>query len=311
MDKKATGKLIRGVGGLYEVLLENPTRRVFARARGELRHLGLSPLVGDEVEVLFSGNGENEGENAVVERILPRKNALIRPPLANLDLLFLTFAASHPAPDLSTVDKLCSIAEYEKIEPVLVIGKQDLDADAAKRYAELYKKAGFTVFTLSARGGEGVAPVRAYIENHLAGKTAAFAGASGVGKSTLLNALFPELSLTTGEVSRKTERGKHTTRRVELYPVSGLDGAFIADTPGFSLLDFVRFDFFPPEDLFDTMRDFAPYFGACRYTKCTHTKEEGCAILNAVKKGEIAPSRHQSYLLMYEALKDKHEWSKK
>ena len=167
------------------------------------------------------------------------------------------------------------------------------------------------MFLLSAKEGEGVAPLREYLAKEMAGKTAAFAGASGVGKSTLLNALFPGLSLQTGEISQRIARGKHTTRRVELYPVDGMENAYIADTPGFSMLDFVRFDFFTRDDLVNTMREFEPYIGECRYTKCSHTKDEGCAILQAMREGKIAKSRHQSYVAMYDALKNKHEWSKK
>ena len=247
-------------------------------------------------------------EGIVIEEILPRKNALIRPPMANLDLLFITFAAAHPVPALETVDKLISIAEYNGIEPVIVIGKRDIDPDYAEELRKTYTVAGFSAFALSAGNGDGVAELRAYLKDNLAGKTAAFAGASGVGKSTLLNALFPSLSLQTGEISARIERGKHTTRRVELY---GMEGGYIADTPGFSMLDFVRFDFFGREDVVGTMREFEPYIGACRYKKCTHTREEGCAILEAVRAGEIAKSRHESFVSMFDALKNKHDWSKK
>ncbi|MBQ9097974.1 MAG: ribosome small subunit-dependent GTPase A [Clostridia bacterium] len=327
MQYKEQGRLIRGVGGLYEIVLDpgdTPLSgyRVASRAKGNFRHEGITPLVGDRVTVAFDsdtltrdGQGNPipsaDGGGLVIEEILPRKNALIRPPMANLDVLFITFAAAHPAPVLETVDKLISIAEYNSIEPVIVIGKRDMAPDYAQELKNLYTCAGFHTFALSAGQGDGVAELHAYIRASMAGKTAAFAGASGVGKSTLLNALFPELALQTGEISHRIERGKHTTRRVELYPLTDTDHAYIADTPGFSMLDFVRFDFFSRDDLADTMREFEPYIGACRYKKCTHTREEGCAILQAVRSGEIAPSRHQSYVSMFDALKNKHEWSKK
>ena len=153
--------------------------------------------------------------------------------------------------------------------------------------------------------------MRAYLGEDMPGKTAAFAGASGVGKSTLMNALFEGLDLATGAISQRIERGKHTTRRVRLYPIDGVENAYVADTPGFSMLDFVRFDFFTKEDLPFTMREFDDYIGACRYTKCTHTKEQGCAVLDAVREGRIAKSRHESYCAMFDALKNKHDWSKK
>lgn len=324
MKYEETGRLIKGIGGLYEVLLdagETPAsgKRIEARAKGNFRHEGAQPLVGDRVRVQYDDtavsdhvSGDNpknkDGGGAVVAEILPRKNALIRPPMANLDQLVLTVAAADPAPMTETVDKLISVAEFNGIEPVLVIGKAELAGDVAENLAKLYTAAGFAVFPLSARGGAGVPALREFLMRELPGKIAAFAGASGVGKSTLLHALFPEFETETGEVSRKIARGRHTTRRVELYPAAG---GFLADTPGFSMLDFVRFDFFTAKDLPDTMREFAPYLGHCRYTKCTHTKEEGCAVLAAVREGKIAKSRHDSFLSMYAALKDKHDWGKK
>jgi ribosome biogenesis GTPase len=253
----------------------------------------------------------SDGGGAVIAELLPRKNALIRPPMANLDILLITVAAAEPAPVPETVDKLISIAEFNDIAPVLIIGKCDLAPDTAEELKRVYELAGYPVFLLSATEGAGVDALRTYLACELVGKTAAFAGASGVGKSTLLGALFPDLKPETGEISRKISRGKHTTRRVQLYPLDGIENAHLADTPGFSMLDFVRFDFFTKEDLPLTMREFQPYLGECRYTKCTHTKDEGCVILDAMREGRIAQSRHQSYLAMYEALKNKHEWSKK
>ena len=327
MQFKEKGRLMRGVGGLYEIALrqgETPLsgRRILCRAKGNFRHEGITPLVGDEVLVSFddaalprdeTGNvvASADGGGAVIEEVLPRRNALIRPPMANLDILFITFAAAQPTPALETVDKLISIAEYNHIEPVVVIGKRDVAPDEADRLRNIYTVAGFSAFALSAGTGEGVAELRDFLQTHMAGKTAAFAGASGVGKSTMLNALFPSLALQTGEISRRIERGRHTTRRVELYPLDGVQEAFIADTPGFSMLDFVRFDFFSKDDVADTMREFSPYIGACRYKKCTHTREEGCAILAAVREGDVPESRHQSYVAMFDALKNKREWSKK
>jgi ribosome biogenesis GTPase len=295
------GKLIRGVGGLYHVLLDAGNTplsglTVTARAKGNFRHEGQTPLVGDRVLVSFDDASlpknelgapmpPSDGGGIVIEEILPRKNALIRPPMANLDYLFITLAAAHPAPVLETVDKLISIAEHNGIEPVLVIGKRDVAPDVAEKLLKTYTVAGFSVFLLSAKTGEGVEELREFVHQNLNGKTAAFAGASGVGKSTLLNALFPSLALQTGEISHRIERGKHTTRRVELYPVEGFENAYVADTPGFSMLDFVRFDFFDRDELFGTMREFQPYLGGCRYKKCTHAREQDCAILAAVARG--------------------------
>ena len=223
--------------------------------------------------------------------------------------MFITMAAASPAPILTTVDKLICIAEFNNIEPIIVITKRELDEDYAAELESIYKKSGFIVFSLSAKNNIGVDEIHAFIERELVGKTSAFAGASGIGKSTLLNALFPSLELSTSEISRKIQRGRHTTRKAELYCIdNSTDCGYIADTPGFSMLDFERFDFFEKEDLPSTMREFDDYIGACKYTKCSHTKEEGCAILEAVRSGAIPKSRHESFCELYEVLKAKKKW---
>ena len=320
------GRIIRGVGGIYSVDLDGGAT-VSCRVRGALRatfssaartagayHTGSRldrPLTGDRVRVELAENaagGAGDGSEAVICAILPRKNALIRPPLANIDYIFIAAAAAKPAPVLPTLDKLVSIAEYNGIEPVIVIGKRELDEAGSERIADIYRRAGYAVFPLSCATGEGVESLSAFVAEKLSGRVAAFAGASGVGKSTLLNALFPGLGLRTGGVSEKIGRGRHTTREASLFPLPG--GGYIADTPGFSLLDFENFDFFGLDDLPGTMREFAPYYGHCRYADCTHTKEEGCAVLEAVREGGIAPERHKSYLEMYTALKAKPFWGK-
>ena len=323
MQYEENGRIIQGVGGLFEVALDagdTPCSgtRIAARAKGNFRHAGVTPLPGDRVRVAFDESafareeqGNRDGGGAVIAEVLERKNALIRPPMANLDILLIAMAAAEPAPVPETVDKLISIAEFNGISPVIVIGKCDVAPDTAGELRSIYEGAGFPVFPLSAKEGTGVDALRAYLSREMEGKTAAFAGASGVGKSTLMNALFPDLRLETGGISERIARGKHTTRRVRLYPVDGVKNAHLADTPGFSMLDFVRFDFFGKEDLPFTMREFEPYIGECRYKKCTHTKEEGCAILSAVNEGVIAKSRHASYCAMFDALKNKHDWSKK
>lgn len=314
MEIRLCGKIIKGVGGNYDVLLDTPFENngekvssLFCRARGGFRHLGETPLVGDNIELRLENT-----ENVMISKIFERKNSLIRPPMANLDILFVMFATKSPEPVLLTVDKLISIAEHKKITPVIIITKSDLDNELAQKYAKIYEKAGFCVLT------EGldtdIDSAKELLCSLLDGKTAAFAGASGIGKSTLLNRIFPELDLETGEISKKIARGKHTTRCVTLHKIatSGESGAgFIADTPGFSMLDFERFDFFTNDELVDTYREFADYANCCRYTKCSHTKEEGCAIIEAVKDGKIAKERHESFVAMREVLKNKHAWDKK
>ena len=335
-----SGRIVRVSGRSYDIFLSNG-ETITCSARGHFRYEGVTPLAGDEVHIEESsisrkcskGNdsqkktpscGEPPDDNRPSERadlaisdILPRRNSLIRPPVANLDLLFVTIAAACPAPSLLLCDKMITVAEYNHIEPVIVITKSDLDAESASRIAAVYHACGFTVFAVSSRTGEGIADVRRYIESHGRGRICAAAGVSGAGKSTLMNTLFPSLSLEVGELSARIERGKNTTRRTELFRLSLLLGesgvsyaeeGFFADTPGFSLIDFTRFDFYSKEDLPFTFREFGPYLGKCRYTKCNHLKEEGCAILAAVRAGEIPKERHESYLALYDDLKDKHRW---
>ena len=306
MSLKVNGRITGLLGGLYTVRVqeEEGYKELYCRARGAFRHSNTSPLVGDVVTLDLS-DGE---ENAVIDEICDRKNALIRPPLANLDVVFVTMAARSPAPMPDMCDKLTAILEHNDIQPVIVIGKCELDRELAGQLKSTYEKAGYDVFVLSCATGEGIDEIKAYIDTKLEGKLAAFAGASGVGKSTLMNRLFPSLELGTGDVSRKTARGKHTTRAVNLFQIG--ERAYLADTPGFSMLDFERFDFFDLENLPLCFPEINERIGQCRYTKCTHIKEEGCAIVDAVKSGEIAKSRHESYVLLYDILKNKHKWDK-
>lgn len=311
MENTVKGKIIKGVGGLYTVKICDADSSlcgslIACSAKGAFKHANILPLAGDDVTLLEDKSCEGQ---FVISEILDRKNSLIRPPLANLDYIFVTMASAHPTPVLTTVDKMISIAEFNKIEPVIVITKSDLAHGEAELIADIYRRSGFEVFVISSLLGEGIAEIQLFIKENLVGKIAAFAGASGIGKSTLMNALFPNLKLSTSEISRKIERGKHTTRQVELFPVSdSLDCGYLADTPGFSMLDFERFDFFDCEDLPLTMREFLPYIGKCRYTKCSHTKEEGCAIVEAVKRGDIPKSRHESFLEIHNTLKAKKKW---
>ena len=324
MPNEIKGTIIKGVGGLYTVrITESPLHPagtlIPCRARGSFRHAHTTPLPGDSVTIVRSDGTEGQKElrgkkesdgGYVIDGIGERYNALIRPPMANLNYLFVTLAAASPDPILTTVDKLLAIAEFNRIEPVIVITKRELNPDYARVLYDLYSTCGFSCFCVSAVSGEGIEELEAWMSEHLSGRISAFAGASGIGKSTLMNRLFPHLSLSTSEISRKIERGRHTTRQVELFPLSeDADCGYIADTPGFSMLDFERFHFFDKEDLPETMREFLPYIGQCRYTKCSHTKEEGCAILGAVKEGRIPPSRHESYIELYETLKNKKKWN--
>lgn len=345
MKERKFGIITRGVGGLYGVRVVDTENgavsdEVLCRARGIFRQNHITPTVGDEVmiepveenanEDWFVPEEERENKKSrgkkqdvrvdfVIDEILPRRNLLIRPPTANLDYLFAVIPAASPAPDLLTADKLTVIAENYGIETVVIVNKSDLDGESSARLTDIYRTAGYRVFPVSGERGDGMGALAAYVAEITApadGKThisGAFAGVSGGGKSTLMTALFPDLHLKTGGVSRKTERGRHTTRHVEIYPLETASGGrfWLADTPGFSMLDFTRYNFFPYDELAASFREFEECLGKCRYTKCTHRKEEGCAVLEKMNEGRIAPSRHDSYVRIYEEQRSVPEWKRR
>lgn len=287
------GRILKATGGFYYVLSDAVLYE--CRARGLFRKTGVSPLVGDWVEIEETGE-----EKGYVTRILDRKNSLIRPPLANLDQLFLVVSVADPQPNLLVLDKLIAIAEHKKIEPLLIVTKTDLGE--WETLAALYEKAGFQVFCTGLDQDSDLAMLRRSME----GKISAFCGNSGVGKSSLLNRIDSRLDLSTAQISQKLGRGRHTTRHVQLYPVSG--GGYIADTPGFSSMDLERYEVILKEQLQYCFREFGPHLNQCRFTGCSHTKEKGCAVLAAMEEGEIASSRHDSYCTLYEAAKNIKEW---
>lgn len=305
------GKVVKGLGGLYEVRINEggEISRLACRAKGVLKRDEAKVLIGDNVTVTID---DSTPDGIVISEILERKNSLIRPPLANLDYIFIVFAAAKPSPVIETVDKLIAIAVHNSITPIVVVTKSDLQSDAAEEYAAIYRLAGIETFVTSSQAGEGIEEISTYIKNNVvSGKTAAFAGASGVGKSTLMNALFPNLTLATAEISHKIERGRHTTRHVEIFDINGsADTGFLADTPGFSLIDFARFDFFSLEELLPTFPELLPYVGKCRYADCAHVGEgaDECAVARAVVDGEIAPTRLESYRSIYKVLKEKNNY---
>lgn len=294
------GTIIKSLGGFYDVScrIEGELTTIACRARGVFRQQNIKPCVGDYAGIELT----EDGQGYVLE-IGARKNVLVRPPLANLDQLGLIVSIADPPPNLSVLDKLIAIAEYQNIEPLLVVTKADLKDTTS--FVDVYRKAGFTVLVVCSLTGEGVEAVR----KELQGKVSAFCGNSGAGKSSLLNALDDRLHLDTADISKKLGRGRHTTRSVELFPLEG--GGFVADTPGFSSVDLERFQVIRKEELAGCFREFAPYENKCRYTGCSHTKEKGCAILEAMEHGEIAPSRHQSYFALYEKAKEQKEWELK
>lgn len=305
------GKVVKGLGGLYEVRIDDGDSvcRLACRAKGVLKRDEAKVLIGDNVTVTID---DSTPDGIVISEIKERKNSLIRPPLANLDYIFIVFAAAKPSPVIETVDKLVAIAVHNSITPVVVVTKSDLQSDVAEEYASIYRLAGIDTFVTSSQAGEGIDGIADYIKTNVtSGKTAAFAGASGVGKSTLMNTLFPNLTLATAEISRKIERGRHTTRHVEIFDIdSGADTGFLADTPGFSLIDFARFDFFSLEELLPTFPELLPYVGECRYADCAHVGEgeDECAVARAAAEGKIAPTRLESYRSIYRVLKDKNNY---
>lgn len=291
-----TGFVRKGIGGFYYV--EADGTLYTCTARGRFRKERISPYAGDRVRITVESN-----KTGSVEAILPRKNFLARPPLANLDRLLITCSMREPFPDLYVIDKTVAAVELAGIEPVIVLTKADLENTAGLE--SLYRSAGISCLTVSSVTGEGVKAVREL----LWGKVSAFTGNSGVGKSSLLNAMFPEFELKTGEISQKLGRGRHTTREVELYKI-GPD-SYVADTPGFSTVDIERYQITDKEQLVYGFREFIPCLGECQFSSCSHTCEKGCAVLRAVEEGKIAKSRHDSYRAMYEEIKDVKAWQLK
>ncbi len=284
------GTIIKGIGGFYYVKASGDVYE--CKARGLFRKKKITPMIGDRVEI------ETVGEKGFVVEILPRKSFLVRPPVANIDAMLLVAAAVSPEPSLFLIDKMLINSEINNITPALCINKTDLKKRGD--IEEIYKKAGYDVFCVSAETREGTDAVLEYLK----GKTTAFAGLSGVGKSSLLN-IITDGGLETGSVSEKIQRGKHTTRHVELFEAA--DG-FVLDTPGFSSLEV---EGVKAEDLWLYFPEMADCGEGCRFRGCSHTNEPGCAVKEKLENGGIAPSRYESYKELYEKLKSVKEWEKK
>ena len=284
MTEKATGRIIRSISGFYDV--QTPGGVITCRARGILRKTGSSPLTGDLVEIT------QERGKGMVEKILPRKNSFIRPAVSNVDALVVFAANVNPVTEPFLIDRVAAIAGDQEVSVYLCVNKCDLDP--AVDLVRIYRNAGFPVICTSAETGEGIDELR----NLIAGKLTAFTGNSGVGKSSILNRLCPELSLPTGEVSEKLGRGRHTTRHVELYALGG--DTYVADTPGFSSFDTDQMDVILKENLQYAFPDFGPHIGKCRFDDCSHRKEPDCAVRAALEAGEIEKTRYDSYLRLYE-----------
>ncbi len=291
----AQGVIMKALSGFYYVDLDGET--VACRGRGRLRYEKVKPLVGDRVEVTVNPDG-----TGAVDAVLPRRNRFYRPAVANVDQLVILGANVNPVTDPFLIDRLCAMGTGKGCQVILCLNKCDLDG-ADDLYA-IYAAAGIPTLRLSAETGEGVDALKAL----LAGKVSAFTGNSGVGKSSLINALEPRYALETGEVSDKLGRGRHTTRHVELFRAGG---GLVADTPGFSSLDGEDLELPEKERLAESFVEFRPHLDGCRFTGCSHRKEAGCAVLAAVERGEIARSRHQSYCRLYDELDSRKPWEHK
>lgn len=283
---------MKAIGGFYYVRCDG--KEYECKARGSFRKSGNSPVVGDKVVISVPEEGF-----ASIEEIKPRINKLKRPALANIDTLVIVCSTVDPEPNFTVIDKMTAAAVNNNMIPAIVVSKNDLKS--GERIAEIYRNSEFPVFLCSPDDTEDVNRLKAFLK----GKVSAFTGNSGVGKSTLINRIFPELELQTGQISRKLGRGKHTTRVVELFEI---DGCFVADTPGFSTVDLQRYEMIDKTQLQYCFPEFEKYLGECQFTSCSHTCEKGCRILQAVKDGEIEPSRHKSYVAMYNEVKDIKEW---
>lgn len=290
------GLIIKGIGGFYYVEVADIIYE--CKARGIFRKNGITPLVGDHVKISIAQNN-----TCSIEEILPRKNFLVRPPVANIDQLFIVVSVCDPAPNPFVIDKIVIAAEDKEIEPIVVVSKTDLqDCDWIN---EVYRLAGIQIMEVSSVTGEGTDAVKKLLVN----KISAFTGNSGVGKSSLLNCIDNKFGLPTGEISQKLGRGRHTTRQVELLKLDC--GGYVADTPGFSSVDIERYDRIKKENLQFCFREFEPYLNQCKFPSCSHICEKGCAVIQAVHEGKIHPSRHESYVAMYNEVKDFKEWQLK
>lgn len=289
------GIIIKGIGGFYYV--EAAGEIYECKARGVFRKSGIKPLAGDRVSISINENAEN-----TIDEIYERKSIFQRPPVANVDRLFIVSSVCEPKPVLLIIDRLTALACVKGIEPIVVFTKNDLDS--ADEYIEIYRKAGIKAFAVSCVTGEGVDAVKAELKNHIS----AFCGNSGVGKSSLLNVIDPELALKTGEISDKLGRGRHTTRHSELFKV---EGGYVADTPGFSSFEAEETELILKEELPYAFAEFEDYLGQCKFSTCLHTVDKGCRIIQAVEDGDIPKSRHESYCSMMEQAKNIKEWELK
>lgn len=289
------GILIKAISGFYYVISEN---RIYeCKARGNLRKAGVFPVCGDRVEITAT-----DDSCGIIDNVCERRNILKRPAVANIDKLIIVSSFSTPAPDTLMIDRLSAIAIYNNIKPIIVFNKCDQGDFSELEY--IYNKSGFNTYVVSTIQNLGLPELR----NEFKSSVCAFAGNSGVGKSSLINALFNNMALETGAVSEKLGRGRHTTRHTELFSVS--ENAYIVDTPGFSSLD-IGYDYNFKLRLAECFPEFKPFISLCRFTGCSHTCENDCAVLEAAQNNKIEYSRLRSYQMLYTELKALKPWEKK
>lgn len=291
--KSVEGMLLKSIGGLYYA--ETPLGILECKARGIFRKQNISPHAGDKVIIT-----DITDNNGVIDKILPRKNSIIRPPLANLDYIVFVISTCEPSPNLVLLDKFLAIAKYKNIKSIIAVTKLDLKKNV--ELLEIYKNSGAEFIEIDYE----VPDTYMKLYDMIAGKITAFTGNTGVGKSTLLNHIIEDLDIKTGEISQKLGRGRHTTRNVELYQLD--NGGYIADTPGFSTFETQKYDIIFKDQLAQCFPEFEEYTDKCRFPDCAHIKEKGCAVIDAVNSGEIPTSRHNSYIEMYEEAKQIKEW---
>lgn len=290
---KIDGIIKKGIGGFYYV--EAADGIIYeCKARGVFRKEKITPLAGDKVEISVDENNKNS-----IDKIYERRNMFKRPPIANVDKLVIVSSVCDPRPNLLIIDRLTAVAVYKNVEPIIVFTKNDLQS--ADEYIEIYKNAGFKTFAVSNETGEGIGEVKAVIENGVC----VFTGNSGVGKSSLINRMYPDFALETGEISKKLGRGRHTTRHVELLKINN---GYIADTPGFSSLVFETNDLIKKDELAFCFPDFSDYIDSCKFSTCAHVNDKGCRLIEAVNSGDVMRSRHESYVTMYNEVKDIKDW---
>ena len=293
MEKVLNGVIIKGIGGFYYV--EAAGEVYECKARGAFRKKKITPLAGDRVTITV-----REGKENTIDEIAERNNFLLRPPVANIDTLIIVSSVKEPVPSLLVIDKMTAIAVDKGIKPCVVFSKSDL-GDTTE-FEAIYRKAGIDVASICCKTGEGIDRVKEMIGEGIT----VFTGNTGVGKSSLLNCIDERFSLATGEISDKLGRGRHTTREVTLYHIGN---GLVADTPGFSSLDIEQTsDVIVKENLPFCFPEFEDYLGKCKFTSCSHTVEKGCLILDALNNGDIDKNRHESYVSMYNDVKNLKEW---